>query len=155
MAVSLSGQGNRLYPMGKSHLLDADIDILATEPSSVAIYVALVSTDYVPQSNDEFYSTAVSIPGYEVSTAALAGSAITTDPSSPDFIVKFDATDLTFSGVAAGSTIDKIVIYKEGTSGVDDYLIGLFMTGSAGPFSVVSNDGDITIAWDSNGIFRL
>jgi|10_taG_2_1085330.scaffolds.fasta_scaffold15764_4 hypothetical protein len=156
MAVSLSGQGNRLYPYGKLHLLEGNIDIQATSPLAAnPICVALVSTDYDPQSDDQFYSTAINTPGYEVATTPFLTSNVLTSYSAPEFIVRFGGNDMTWLGVAAGSTINKVVIYREGTPGVDDYLIGLFMTGSAGPFSVVTNNGNITISWDSNGIFRL
>jgi len=137
--------GNRLYPNGRKNVLQGNFDVGGSSK------VALVSASYDPQGNDEFYNTAIASPGYEVATAILTGQSIIADTNflSCQGCATFIANDITFTGIVAEQVVDKIVIYKNGTSGVDDYVLAYIESGSAGnPINIVTNGEDITITWN-------
>jgi hypothetical protein len=83
---------------------------------------------------------------------ALASTAISVSAGG---VVSVDANDITFSSVAAGSTVGKVVIYVAGASaGSDDYLLVYFDSdGSA--INIPTNGGDITVSFNASGIFKL
>lgn len=66
-----------------------------------------------------------------------------------------DAADTTFPAVAAGVSLEAIVIYKEIAAGTDEPLIAYIDTATGLP--ITTNGGDIIITWDNgiNKIFRL
>ena len=141
--------GNQLYPQGKKHLLQKNINVTDTSGAD-QLKVALMSTSYTGQVSDEFFN---SISGNQVgSSVALASTAITVSAGG---VVSVDANDVTFSSVAAGSTVGKVVIYVAGASaGSDDYLLAYFDSdGSA--INISTNGGDITISFNASGIFKL
>lgn len=129
---------NALYAKGKEKILSASINFLTD-----TIKVALVKNTY-PQNlaADEFFTD---ISAYVVGTprtlAAKTGAAGV-----------FDAADAVFSAVAAGDTLEGVVLYKDsgvpGTSALIAYVDDI--TG----FPLAANGGDITIAW-SNGPYRI
>lgn len=67
----------------------------------------------------------------------------------------FDADDVTFTAVAAGSAIAALVVYVEAGTSASSTLI-LYLD-SAAQLPVTPNGGDIIIQWDSgaNKIFKL
>lgn len=129
---------NALYTKGKEKILAAAINFVDD-----TIKVALVRNTY-PQdlTNDEFFSA---IAAYVVGTPqTLASKTITNGV--------FDAADVTYTTVPAGSTLEGVVIYKDtgvaGTSALLAYIDNI--TG----FPLATNGGDITIQWD-NGAYRI
>ena len=129
---------NALYAKGKEKILAAAINFVDD-----TIKVALVKNTY-PQdlTNDEFFSA---IATYVVGTPqTLASKTITNGV--------FDAADVTYTTVPAGSTMEGVVIYKDtgvaGTSALLAYVDDI--TG----FPLAANGGDITIAW-SNGAYKI
>lgn len=129
---------NALYAKGKEKILSAAINF-----TSDTIKVALVKNTY-PQnlSTDEFYSD---ISAYVVDTPeALASKSVAAGV--------FDAADATFTAVAAGDTLEAVVIYKDtGVAGTSPLLAYIdTITG----FPLATNGGDITIAWD-NGAYKI
>lgn len=132
---------NALYGKGKEKLLTAAINL-----SSDTIKAAIVSSAYTPNlSTHEFYSD---ISASVLNTAATLGTKTVT-------LGVFDAADVTYTAVTAGSTAKAIVIYKDtgvaGTSALLAYIDTI--TG----FPLATNGGDIQIIWDSgaNKIFAL
>jgi hypothetical protein len=141
--------GNQLYPQGKKHLLQKNIDVTDTAGAD-QLKMALMSTSYTGQVSDEFFN---SISGNQIgSSVALASTAISVSAGG---VVSVDANDITFSSVAAGSTVGKVVIYVAGASaGSDDYLLVYFDSdGSA--INIPTNGGDITVSFNASGIFKL
>ncbi len=129
---------NALYAKGKEKILAAAINFVDD-----TIKVALVKNTY-PQdlTNDEFFSA---IATYVVGTPqTLASKTITNGV--------FDAADVTYTTVPAGSTLEGVVIYKDtgvaGTSALLAYIDNI--TG----FPLATNGGDITIQWD-NGAYKI
>ena len=65
--------GNQLYPQGKKHLLQKNIDVTDTAGAD-QLKMALMSTSYTGQVSDEFFN---SISGNQIgSSVALASTAI-------------------------------------------------------------------------------
>jgi hypothetical protein len=129
---------NALYVKGAEKILSAAINL-----STDTIKVALVKNTYAQNlSTDEFYST---ISSYVVGTPQTLGSKTVTGG-------KFDAADATFTAVAAGDTIEALVIYKDtGVAGTSP-LIAYIDTVTG--FPLATNGGDITPQWD-NGTYKI
>lgn len=140
--------GNQLYPKGKQALLEKKIDVEDTSGTD-QLKCALLSTSYSPLDSDEFFDN---IDSNQVgSSVALASTAVTVSGTS----VTVDADDVTFSSVAAGSTVGKIVIYVAGaTPGSDDYLL-VYFDNDGSSISLATNGGDITVSFNASGIFAL
>lgn len=131
---------NALYSKGKEKLLSSTSAIsLDTD----TLKVALVANTY-PQNlaTDEFYT---SISTYVTGTPQTLASKTITDGV-------FDAADVTFTAVAAGTTLEGVVIYKDtGVAGTSPLLAYIdTITG----FPLATNGGDITIQWD-NGTYKI
>ena len=129
---------NALYAKGKEKILSGAINF-----SADTIKVALVRNTY-PQNlaADEFYTD---ISAYVVGTPQTLGTKTITAGV-------FDAADAVFSTVAAGDTLEGVVIYKDsGVAGTSPLLV--YVDTIIG-FPLATNGGDITIAWD-NGAYRI
>ena len=129
---------NTLYAKGKEKILSAAINFVTD-----TIKVALIKNDYLQNlSTDEFFTSisasVLGTPQTLATKSVLAGV--------------FDAGDVTFAAVLAGSTSEGVVIYKDtgvaGTSALLAYIDTI--TG----FPLATNGGDITIQWD-NGIYKI
>ena len=140
--------GNQLYPKGKQALLEKKIDVEDTSGTD-QLKCALLSTSYSPLDSDEFFDN---IDSNQVgSSVALASTAVTVSGTR----VTVDADNVTFSSVAAGSTVGKIVIYVAGaTPGSDDYLL-VYFDNDGSAISLATNGGDITVSFNASGIFAL
>lgn len=129
---------NALYGKGKEKLLTAAIDV-----NGATIKAALVSSSYTANlSTDEFHST---ISAYVLNTPQTLGSKTYA-------LGVFDAADITFTAVTAGSTAKAIVIYKDTGSSATSPLLAYIDTITG--FPLATNGGDVTIVWDS-GSYRI
>lgn len=129
---------NALYAKGKEKFLSGAIDL-----TSATIKVALVKNDYAQNlTTDEFYtSISASVVG---TPQTLASKTVTSGV--------FDAADVTFTAVTAGSTLEAVVIYKDTGSSATSPLIAYIDTITG--FPLATNGGDITIQWD-NGSYKI
>jgi len=123
---------NTFYPKGKEKMLLAQVN-WATD----TIKAALVSTSYTYSTTHEFFSSV---------SAAVVGTPVTlTTKTTTDGV--FDAADVLYAGLPAGSTVKALVIYKdtgvESTSPVLAYLDAL--TG----FPMTTSGGDVAIPWNN------
>lgn len=129
---------NALYTKGKEKMLSALINF----PSDT-LKVALVINTY-PQNltTDEFYTS--------VSTYVIGTPQTLTTPTVAGGV--FDAADVTFTAVTAGSTIEAVVIYKDtGVAGASPLIAYIdTITG----FPLATNGGDITVQWDA-GAYKI
>tara|TARA_R110000824_G_scaffold104786_4_gene248495 strand:+ start:529 stop:975 length:447 start_codon:yes stop_codon:yes gene_type:complete len=142
---------NQLYPNGKKNLLLKKIDVEDVVAND-NLLAALVSTSYSPAFSDEFFNTSV-VANRIGSSVALAASSIAVNTTTG--VVTFDASDVTFSSVTAGSTVGKIIIYVNGaTPGTDDYLLTYF-DNDGSSISLATNGADITVSFNASGIFAL
>jgi hypothetical protein len=110
---------------------------------SDTLKVALVLNTY-PQNltTNEFYTS--------ISTYVIGTPQTLTSPTVTAGV--FDAADVTFTAVTAGSTCEGVVIYKDtgvaGTSPLIAYIDTI--TG----FPLATNGGDITVQWDA-GTYKI
>lgn len=132
---------NALYGKGKEKLLTAAINLF-----SDTIKVALLSSAYSPNLiTDEFHS---GISANILGTPQTLGSKTIT-------LGVFDAADITFAAVTAGSTASRLVIYKDTGLSASSPLLAVIDTITG--FPLATNGGDIQVVWDSgaNKIFSL
>ena len=129
---------NTFYVKGNEKILSGSIAFLTD-----TIKVAIVKNTY-PQNlaTDEFYT---SIAAYVVDVPETLASVTVTGGA-------LDAADVTFTAVAAGDTLEAVVIYKDtGVAGTSPLLLYLdTITG----FQLATNGGDIVIQWD-NGAYKI
>ena len=128
----------------KKAILDGDIDV------TTDIKVALV-TGYTPDIDaheywDDVSANEASGTGYTTGGAALGSSAVTVVGASD--LAKWDAADVTWSGLDVGTPSHAIIYYNSGSAETST-LIAYVELGTA------SNGGDYTIAWNANGIATL
>lgn len=129
---------NALYGKGKEKLLTAAINL-----SSDTIKASLVSSAYTANlSTDEFFTT---ISGSVLNSAQTLGSKTVA-------LGVFDAADITYTAVTAGSTAKAVVIWKDTGSAATSPLLAYIDTITG--FPLATNGGDVTIVWDG-GAFRI
>lgn len=129
---------NALYSKGKEKILSGAIDL-----TTATIKVALVRNDYPQNLAADEFLTAIS--AYVLGTSqTLANKSV--------LLGVFDADDVTWTAVTAGSTSEGVVIYKDtGVAGTSPLLAYIdTITG----FPLATNGGDITVQWD-NGAYKI
>lgn len=80
----------------------------------------------------------------------LASKTITVDKANDR--VEFDAADVVWSGINAG-TASQALVHSEGAA--DDTTARLLAHIDTGGFPIVTNGGDLTIQWNAEGIMQL
>lgn len=129
---------NKFYPKGKEKMLSApQVDWIAD-----TIKAALVSTAYTYSDAHEFFSSA---SASVVGTPATLSAKTTTDGV-------FDADDLAYAALAAGSTIKALLIYKDTGVASTSPLLG-YLDAITG-FPMATSGGDVIIPW-SNGAAKI
>lgn len=121
------------------HLMNGDIDL-----DSATIYASLLTAAYTAnQSTHEDYADLAGV----IASQTLSGKSITGGV--------FNADDVTFSAVAAGSTITQVVIWADSGSPATSYLIRKIDSYTGLPFA--TNGLDVNLAWpnDGNKIMKL
>lgn len=131
---------NQLYPKGKEHILNGDIDI-----DTNVIKAILLSNGYSYSATHETISDVVAF--------RLNTDKTLTNVTKASGVV--DADDVTWTAVASGATASYVALYKDTGAGSTSYLIALIDTITN--FPVATNGGDITVQWDNgaNKIFKL
>ena len=129
---------NALYAKGKEKMLTGSVNFL-----SDTIKVALVKNDYVQNLTfDEFYTAiSASVLG---TPQTLASKTVTNGV--------FDAADPTFAAIAAGSTAEGVVIYKDTGDNATSPLLAYIDTITG--FPLITTGGDVIVQWD-NGSFKI
>ena len=132
---------NTLYTKAKEKILSGEIDFITD-----TIKVSLVENTY-PQNiaTDEFYDD---ISAYVLST----DQTLTAKSISGGLL---DGGDVTYPAVTAGDTSEGVVIWKDTGNPATSPL--LLYIDTIGGFPLLTNGGDITVAWSSgaNKIFSL
>lgn len=132
---------NAIYVKGAERLLAAGLS--GTAPVAGTLKAALVKSTYVQNlSTDEFFTA---ISAYVVGTPQALGSVTTAGG-------KLDASDPTFTAVAAGDTIGSIVLYMDTGVAGTSWLFAYIDTVTG--FPLATNGGDITPQWD-NGTYKI
>lgn len=131
---------NKLYPKGKEHLLNGDIDLINDTIKAILVDTA----DYTYADADEALDD---VTGAGIVATATLGTKSTTNGV-------FDAADITYSSVT-GDSCEALVIYLDSGVAGTSYLIAYIDTATGLP--VTPNGGDIDVVWDSGAskIFAL
>lgn len=133
---------NSKYLLGLQDQLEGSIAMLTDN-----IKINLVTSAYTPNyTTDHFLSV---IPGGAiVATSTNLASKSTT-------LGTFNAANVTLGSVTAGSTVVRIVLYKDTGNAATSPLLAAFDSYTNLP--VVTNGGDIIVQWDSgtDKIFTL
>lgn len=134
---------NKLYPKGREAFLRG---LVAWDADTIKVLA--VTAAYAQNDAHDFLDD---VAAGRVVTSAALGSKTYTDGVA-------DAADLTYSLVAAGSTIVGLVIFKDTGVEATSRLLAWIDTKSDGtPISVATNGGDVVVSWpnDANRIFKL
>jgi hypothetical protein len=134
---------NAIYPKFKQSLMTANTGVAINATMSVAIC-------------NSTYTYAVGHNALDDITAGLVANNDLTTPTvyaNGTFQDSGDAS-ITFSAVPAGTAIESLVIYKWNTTASDSHVVAYLDTNVTN-LPVTPNGGDITITWDTSGIFTL
>lgn len=120
---------NKFYPKGAQKVLSAAINF-----STDTIKAALVPSAYVYSDTHEFQSDLGTVVGTPVALAnkAVAGGV-------------FDADDISFGALAAGSTVKAIALFKDTGSAATSPLIAYYDVVTGFPFS--TNGSEVSTPW--------
>ena len=167
----MATHGNHLYKRGVLNMLSGNLGLPSQGASGSKNWICgLVNNTYstaggtVKLNNDQFYSTALGItPGQSTGGNQIGNQiALTNATASADIGtgigIAIDADDTVFTGVTVGSTVTGIVMFQSGTSGgagTNDYLVSYWDEDDGSAISIVTNGGDITVQWNSDGIFMI
>lgn len=131
---------NALYPKWKQALLEFTAN---NDLDGQTVKVALVTAGYTYSGVNQYYS---SVSASVVGTPQTLGNKTFTDGV-------FDADDVTFLAVS-GSQVVSLVIYIDTGNPATSPLVAFIDSGVTN-LPVTPNGGDISITWNSTGIFSL
>jgi len=138
---------NQVYPLYKqSYLTEADTNNgLNANTATDGPYCALVDTGtYTYSSSHQFYSSLSGIAGTDqrITTPTVVNGL-------------FDGDDLTYTAVAAGASLEALVIYRKNSGANTTWrLVSFEDTGITG-LPVTPNGGNITVTWNASGIIQF
>ena len=137
---------NALYPLWKQNILKCDTDYeLDSAEGTTGVYAALVDTGtYTYSAAHQYYSSLSGIAGTDQEILTKTQTSGT-----------FDGTDLTYTAVAAGNSIEAIVLYRKNAGANTTWPLIAYLDTSITGLPVTPNGGNITITWDASGIFTL
>lgn len=135
---------NYIYPLFKQALLNGDTNSdLDHDDTTDGPYCTLVTSAYTYSALHQYYSSLSGVLGTDQRLVT---------PTTTNGV--FDADDVIFTGVSGG-TVSAIVIYRKNSGANTTWrLVAYLDTGITGlPYTTAG--GDITIQWNSSGIFSL
>lgn len=121
------------------------------------IKCALSTSTHVPNKDDTFYDDGgtddlidgeLSGSGYTAGGVAMSGKTLAYDASNDR--VEFDANDVQWSAINAGTAAQATILRHTGTATTSPVLCNI----DSG-FPVTTNGGSLTIQWHAEGIFHL
>lgn len=127
-----------VYPKYKQALLDGDTNI---DINDGTVKVALSTASYA--SANQFYSD---VSASTVGTPQTINNTTVTNGL-------FDGDNVTYTAVASGSTVTALIIYIDTGSAATSRLVAFIDTVTG--FPLLTNGGDVTVAWNASGIFQL
>lgn len=141
---------NQLFNRFKMGLLAADYDLAEAGDD---VRVTLHTSSYTPDIDlDLDFADAtneLSGTGYTANGEQLGTQAVTQDDTDDEGV--FDAENVTWTSIDAGTAALALLMSWTGTAGTS-LLIGSI---DSGGFPIVTNGGDLTIQWNSEGIINL
>lgn len=131
---------NAMYSPGIDGLMTGAIDL-----DTDTLKVVLVKNSYTFSAAHQYLSSISA--GDRAATASLSGVTVSGGV--------FDASDVTFTAVAAGGTCNALVIYKDTGSAASSNLLCYIDTATGSPgLPVAPNGGDIPVTWN-NGANKI
>jgi hypothetical protein len=118
------------------------------------MYVSMHTSTYTFDYGHDFFNdltNQITNTGYTAGGNVIDGETTVIDTGNNE--VQFDASDETFTALAAGDQPSQVVVYKlvSGPAGADDPLLCRnALTSPPAP-----NGGDYTIQWDAEGVFEV
>lgn len=134
---------NAIYPKFKQSLMTANTGVAINATMSVAIC-------------NSSYTYAVGHNALDDITVGLVANNDLTTPTvyANGTFEDSGAASITFASVPAGTAIESLVIYKWNTDATDSHTVA-YLDSNVTNLPVTPNGGDITITWDTSGIFTL
>jgi Chaperone of endosialidase len=156
----------QLYPNWKRALLDGQSDASIIDNATTGPYVALINTTtgslYTFLNSHQFYNVGSSPNNAFLGTVGSGASGpqritptatfVGTTPGAGDAI--FDGGDVTFTSVT-GATASALIIYRASATANSTWRLMSYYDTPGGGLPVVPNSGNISIQWNSGGIFQL
>jgi len=147
-----------IYNRAKKEIMDGTIDLL-----TATVKVMLVANTYTADPDHDFVDMGgasdpldaeLSGTGYAggwggAGRKTLSTKAITEDDANNR--AEFDAADLTWAGINAGTIAAMILIIEGGANDTTSKLIAYI----DGGLPLTTNGGDVTIQWNAEGILQL
>lgn len=138
---------NAVYPLFKQSLITtADANKgLNVDDTTDGPYCSLVDTGtYSYSTAHQFYSSLSGIAGTDqrISTPTVANGL-------------FDGDNLTYTAVAAGASIEALVIYRKNSGANTTWRLAVYLDTSITGLPVTPNGGNITVTFDNAGIVQF
>lgn len=149
----------------KRDYFDATIDYTA---DTIKVALFKETTEYTPDpDNHDFVSdvfdggtTGEEMTATNYSRQALGGKSTTVDDTDDEGV--WDASNVTFPNLGAdtgGEVIEAILIYRQtggdDTTPSDDEILRILDDSEEADLPLQTNGGDVTIAWNSEGIINI
>lgn len=137
---------NAIYPLYKEALLAASTNVsLNVNTSTDGPFTALVDTGtYTYSASHQFASSLSGVAGTD---QRITTPTVTTGT--------LDGDDLTYTAVAAGASIEALVIYRHNSGANTTWRLVAFLDTSITGLPVTPNGGNITVTWNASGIFTI
>lgn len=141
---------NVVYNRAKKNLMDGTIDL-----DTSAIKVLLVTSAYTPDADHNFVSQVsanelVNVSGTGYARKTLSSKTVTQDDTNN--LAYFDAADLSYTAINAGTAKAAIVFYDTGSDATAVLIAYIDQGFGAG---VATNGSDLTLTWPATGILKL
>lgn len=148
-----------VYNTAKKEIMDGTIDLLVD-----TIKVMLVTSLYVVNADDTVVDTGgaadpvdaeLTGTGYVKGWGAAGRKALASKTATVDNVndrAEFDAADLTWALINAGTAAAAILIKEGGANDTTSRLIAYIDTGG---FPFVTNGGDMIVTWNAEGILQF
>jgi hypothetical protein len=141
---------NALYPIWKQALLSAGTNSRVDSGATATPRVTFVDTGtYTYSAAHDFYNDLSGVyPATRATGGALNSRTVTAGT--------FDAADVTFSAFSNGSvSVEGLIIYIDDASADNTSRLVAYLDTSITGLPFTPSGSDVTIQWDSNGIFTL
>ena len=131
---------------------------IVTWPTDTDIKCGLSTSTHVPNKDnvflddagaDDFLDGELSGAGYTADGVLLGTQTVAYDAANDR--VEFDAANAAWTGINAGTAAQATVLRDSGAPTTSPVICNV----DTGGFPVVTNGGDLTIAWNAEGIFWL
>lgn len=145
-----------LYGRGGLRLIIGNAQTPTIDWLGDTIQLGLSTSTHVPNKDDTFLDDAGAddfvdgeLSGTGYSRQTLAGKTLVYDAANDR--VEFDANDVTFTAINAG-TAAQATLHRDNTTDATSPCLGNIDTGG---FPVVTNGGDVIVQWNASGIILL